>query len=495
MYELPSLRFRSKISISHILMVISMAFIGTFSLILLFSVRPIISGTLFAGMLILIAAVLSGNPRLFFLIGLVMTLPLDLSKFYSAYPHFGGEWAIRIEAVDPFLAVLCFFWIKDMLFKRSLDLRIPLAAILWIVLMLISMAAMTVTVYRTMAGYEIIRMTKVLLLFLFLVNNLHRERQFQIVVYALIVGALLQCLYGIFQHVTGISFGLVRMGEATQVVAEEIGRRTSSRVGAMLGHPNMFASYLVMILPIAFALLFSRLYSLLRYLNLTVFLLGCAALILTLSRGGWISFTFAVGAVYILTLLHPRLHTEALGMRLFMLLAFTVIGMVSFSIIYQKFTLSDPSSVSSRIELLRIAARMIREHPWFGLGLNAFTFYVEQYDMSRIEWSDMQPPVHNIYLLVWAEQGTIGFIIFCTLLISVIIAGLKNLRCDNRLLLVINIGALAGFCAALTHALVDWTLRANTVHRIFWVLAAIIFSIRYWRMQQHEQGDVTETKS
>src|SRR5262245_37427494 len=59
------------------------------------------------GLACMVAAYLSGNPRLFCLWGLNLTLPFDLSKrFGPIIAKMGGETAFRVELSDPFLFAL-----------------------------------------------------------------------------------------------------------------------------------------------------------------------------------------------------------------------------------------------------------------------------------------------------------------------------------------------------------------------------------------------------
>ncbi len=457
-----------------------MAAVGAAALLILFYGQLLVGGTLVVALAIAMAAALSGNPRLFFLMGLVLSLPIDLSKYFKAYPHFGGEWAFRIEASDLFLLVLLGYTLADILGKKRKPFRFPAEAYFFVVLFLGSLLLAYFSVYRTLAFYELIRMVKVGLLYLVLVNTIRTRNQLRVVVLALLAGALLQSVYGLMQY-SGLSLGLERLGESGSMLTEMIGRETASRVGAMLGHPNMFASYLVMLLPLSLALLFARGSYLERTLAGAVIAAGTVALVLTLSRGGWIGFAFAVIAVYVISAVHRSLRSQGIAIRVAFLAMIGGVGFAFSGKIIDKFTLSDPASLSSRWELIDIAYGMIKAHPWFGVGLNAFTFVMEDYDQSGIVWGKMLPPVHNIYLLLLSEQGVFVFAIILLLLITILARSFRNLRCRDAYLLTVNVGLLTGFLSVLIQALADWTLKANPVQRVFWTYAALIAVIRYLR--------------
>ena len=59
--------------------------------------------------------------------------------------------------------------------------------------------------------------------------------------------------------------------------------------------------------------------------------------------------------------------------------------------------------------------QMIKAHPVFGVGLNNFLVNLPEFQKTHNSVFSLQP-VHNIYLLVLAETGIIGFGAFMWLL-------------------------------------------------------------------------------
>lgn len=456
------------------------AIVGGVALVTLLESKVIIGVSLLLTLLIPVAALLSGNPRLFCLMGLMLFAPLDLSKYFYSYPHFGGEFALRIEATDAFILLLCFFWFRDLITGRQKTIRVPLGAFYWGLLMVLGVATVYFVVYRNMAAYEEVRMFKMFLIVMYIANNVVRPRQMLLIAGALIAGVLFQSSYALLQYTTGWSFGLERLGEAPKLVTEQLGMLTASRVGAMLGHPNMFASYLVMLLPLAFALLFAPVSRFFKGMCLVTLALGSLSLILTLCRGGWIGFLLAIIGLLLLSFFHPLLRREAILLRVYVVGGVASLAALMSGPIILKLTLSDPASILSRFELMRNAWRMIKSNILLGVGLNSYTFAANKYDYSGIMWGDLAPPVHNIYLLVAAEQGVIGFALFATMLFVIIRGGIRNLQCKDPVVLTINAGCLAGCCAVLVQALADWTLRVNAVQRIFMILIALMSAIEFW---------------
>nr|WP_254914485.1 hypothetical protein [Sphingobium sp. Z007] len=131
---------------------------------------------------------------------------------------------------------------------------------------------------------------------------------------------------------------------------------------------------------------------------------------------------------------------------------------------------------------------MVRDHPLLGVGLNSFvqhlpgrTAYGGTEALTRTFGANW-PVVHDIYLLIWAEQGTIGFACFLAMLIGLLRTSWRNAkRCADPWLHALNVGALAGLCANLLDGLGSFFLRQMPGARLFWVIAAIIVAIDIWQ--------------
>jgi O-antigen ligase len=259
------------------------------------------------------------------------------------------------------------------------------------------------------------------------------------------------------------------------------------RANALLGHPNLLAAFLALQLPICVALMFSRLSVLMRALIGGATVLGMAALMMTLSRSGWFSFGIAVALLFVLSFVHPRLQRRYLFARVAAIL-FIVVVVASFSgAIIKRLTESDPGAVNFRLEWNQVAWEMVQEKPIIGFGLNTFVYHLP----GRTHYGgpkglneslgSIWPVVHNTYLLTWAEQGTIGFVLFIGLHWAIIAAAVRNIRrYYNDVLFAVNLGCLCGIVALMFDGLASFYLRMPAPSRMFWVVTAIIFAIDRW---------------
>ena len=100
-------------------------------------------------------------------------------------------------------------------------------------------------------------------------------------------------------------------------------------------------------------------------------------------------------------------------------------------------------SVTDRVELLKISAKMIKENPFTGVGFGRFVAAMG----PDTPWSlgrSLFEPVHNIYMLILSEHGVIAgsfLIIYLLILIinsfrSVAMSGKKNYILSGLLLIL-----------------------------------------------------------
>jgi O-antigen ligase len=437
----------------------------------------------------------SGNPRLACLWGVGLTAPLGIAKRFHPMPHMGGAGAYSFEAVDIFLIALAAFQVRDLL-REGRQFRLSPITGWWGGTIFLGLLNVLVGPYRQLAMVEAVQMLKTLLLFLLLINELVRVRLFLHLFAALSCGLMLQSVIGILQFVKKGDIGLQILGEATLSTLEYTNKATygigssdgAFRIGGLLGHPNLLAGFIAIIAPMLFAMLMTRLP--LKWKLPVAGVLGTAvlALLLTLSRSGWLAFALAVPIVVGLMLRDRRSRRRAFAMTFTALALGLVAALAAAPAIVRRFTQSDPGAVDFRWEWMGVAWNMVKDHPLFGVGLNSFVYHLPgntahggAVQLTRTFGTNW-PVVHDIYLLTWAEQGTIGFACFLAVLLTLLLTGWRNARaCADPLLYALNVGALAGICANLVDGFGSFFLRQMPGGRVFWIAAAIIIAIRYWQ--------------
>lgn len=441
----------------------------------------------------------SGNPRLACLWGVGLTAPLAIAKHFHPMPHMGGAGAYNIEAVDLFLSALALFQWRDGR-PGTAGGRMPAMVWCWVGMILLGLIDVIVGPYRQLAMMEAVQMTKSLALFLLLINELARTRRCLHLLASLICGLLVQAGVGIAQYVRKGDVGLQLLGEATMTTLEYANRATymdggaTFRIGGLLGHPNIYAGYIAMLAPMLLAMLMTR-WSLRWKMPVAMVLaIAMTALLLTLSRSGWLAFAMAAPIVMILMLRDRRSRQRAMaGVVVAMGVALIAAIAVAPSIM-RRFTQSDPGAVDFRWEWMGLAWDMVRDHPLTGVGLNSFVLHLPGRTMHggtdglTRSFGANWPVVHDIYLLIWAEQGTLGLACFLMLLLGLLRTAWRNAAgCADPMLSAMNAGALAGLCANMLDGFGSFFLRQMPGARLFWIMAAIIVAIGRWR-QRNDVG-------
>lgn len=448
------------------------------------------------GMLCILGAYISGNIRLFCLWALAITIPFALDiQLGSAINKGGGENAFRFEICDPFLLALAFFLLRDIWNRRRLGLRIPKVTFLWVLVMVLwGGAAMVFGPYHLTAIHEVVRMMKVMLLFLVITNELQTSRQFLHFTAALMVGVVIQASAGLIQYVMGATLGLEVLGEisettAAQLAINSVRSQTVFRVSAFMYHPNLFGMYLATLLPLIIGVFLVKTNKVLKSCLFVSAFLGMAALIATLSRSSWLSFAVAFTMLMCLMIFHPGLRQRSLLAVVIISLAMCIACAPFAGNIISRITTSRSDAMLGREEYKRDARKMIKVKPWLGWGLNSYVYAMppfSRYGAREVTrwYGDWLPPVHNIYYLWWAETGIIGLGVHLALWAGIIRMGIRNFCLRNELMFTINAACLSAMMAFIVDGFFSFTLRVNGTLRVFWVLAGIIMAIHYWHLQQ-----------
>jgi putative inorganic carbon (HCO3(-)) transporter len=337
-------------------------------------------------------------------------------------------------------------------------------------------------------------MLKVMVLFIVVCNELGTPQRLLHCAAGLSLGVLLQAMVGMYQYATRQHLGLDILGETgagttDQLSADSVRGQGVFRVGAFLNHPNIFGAYLAALLPMSLSVFLLKKGGPMKAMCMLAASLGAAALMASLSRSGWLSFAVASAVLVLLVLLHGRLRMKVLLPAGAAALVLAVVLLAFAGPIAARIFDSKPDAVLGRAEYNRTAAGVIAAKPWLGHGLNSYVYVAPPYTRygprkAADVYKNWLPPVHNIYLLWTAETGYIGLTVHLALVVSLLVVAIRNLKVRDETLFMINVACLCGVTALLVDGLFSFTLRINSVMRVFWVLAAMIMAIHYLHLRE-----------
>ncbi|MEK9151204.1 MAG: O-antigen ligase family protein [Patescibacteria group bacterium] len=252
------------------------------------------------------------------------------------------------------------------------------------------------------------------------------------------------------------------------------------RLEAWYASPNYLAFFLAPGVLLAVYMLSSSFFAKRHFLQ-TLLWLSLAALVLALfltrSYEVWVG---VCAALLIFFLLGKR---ESLSWRGSIAAALLLVGVFSSFVFLESgsekwqslATLNERSSFASREMIWQAAAKIIADHPFFGIGIGRFqeTYLAyQQYFPPYLEWAAPQP--HNLYLAVWLEAGIMGLLGFF-LLIAAWFRNLSSLRHSddgNERIKKISALLMALFGLYLILGLVDTPFFKTDSAFIFWFILA-----------------------
>jgi putative inorganic carbon (HCO3(-)) transporter len=219
-----------------------------------------------------------------------------------------------------------------------------------------------------------------------------------------------------------------------------------------------------------------------KLLYLTAITLMGVALVMSGSRGGFISFFAEIFFLILLTTKSGgqgkrvlRLAAAAALVLCIILGTFLLGGEKSALDRFAEATVK-PDQTTSRTHIWGTTLGIIAQNPLFGSGLNAFgVAYTAQDTLSGIERAEQ---AHNDYLQVVSDAGIIGGLIGIGFLIIFFRTGLESVKTRTKFRRGLAFGAFAGCFAVLVHSVFDFVLHTTAVALLFIMLMAMIAASR-----------------
>lgn len=325
---------------------------------------------------------------------------------------------------------------------------------------------------------ELVRQAMLFLIF-FIIMNLRNKEQIATFVLSLSIGIVVEALIAFYQYRTGQALGLGVLGERLF----PLGAGYMTRAGGTIGHPNLLGYFFEMLVPLMLAMSIVEEKGLRKLWYMAAALCGLLGMLATMSRGSWITVPISLPLVFFVAygkrLTQPKTYMFLLPGVLAVLLVFFLFVL---PVISHRLTFEDPAA-RSRIPLNAAAFSIVKQFPVTGVGLNNLARVFRTYDTTGgsavfTTEGDVQHIVHNIYLWVWSETGTIGLVTFAGIFLSAFYVGFKNLFAVNPWQRGVLIGAVSGLLAHTIHGLVDPGFRIlMSTSMLFYSLIGLIGAI------------------
>lgn len=205
-------------------------------------------------------------------------------------------------------------------------------------------------------------------------------------------------------------------------------QQSIERYTGLGGNPNGTAAIMALSLPLAWFLANFWARGLLRWLNFIYLPAGILGIILTASRGGFV--TALVGLLIIPLTLRYLGRGSRFGVAVFIVLAgsllYSLVPPGNFERLSQTSSEITEGNVSNRSQIWAAGLRLYPESPIVGTGTGSFATAV----LPILGYS---MPAHNAWLLVLVEMGIIGFVLYVSNFIIVLIPLVRLPGADKML--------------------------------------------------------------
>lgn len=335
----------------------------------------------------------------------------------------------------------------------------------FIIFLLISTISMVVAPSVIESLAVIVRFTGYFLL-VFVVGRTIRTRNTLTWILVMMVAAgAITGLYGLYQYLFAPQTAKIGLYDLTEDVA--------GRIGSTFENPNFYAEYLVLMVPVGLALVLGSRGLFRRFAMSIATLLLFTGLIMTYTRGSWLSAGVGITLMSILT----ETWLFWVWIALFAL-AFAAPGVASrFASILD----TTGGTAGFRRRLWTIAFGIISEHPLLGIGIgnyyDVFTEYIFRHPELSVGW--VIYGAHNSYLTLWAETGIFGILSFIAIILVSIKYGLylARAKAGDKYLAWINSAIFAGLIGFALNGLTSNSFHHPQGAVFFWFLLGLQVAI------------------
>jgi len=302
------------------------------------------------------------------------------------------------------------------------------------------------------------------LLYCMVVSFVRGERERRTLVCAFLAGAVCVALYGLFQYSTMLGLGNIEW------VDSDAFPMLKRRMFSTLYNPNLLSAFLLMVLSVTASLSIWTGQKWHRVLYVGLFTLFLICLILTYSRGAWVS----MGALIFFFGLVWDKRVWLLFLAAPVILVFYHGGVVDrfLSIFFHS---DADTSVAMRLAMWESTYYMICDHPWLGVGWGAYKFVYPEYNYYILEGAHIIIyHAHNMYLDIMAETGVTGFLFYMWFFFG---NGWQAMRFLSRkhppFAQCTAMGLAAVICTLAICGVSDHDLFSTQISLCFWLLCAI----------------------
>ena len=374
-------------------------------------------------------------------------------------------WAMTIIQMVTLIALSVFLLDKTLTWnwkwiKTPLDKPI-------LILLILSILSTIFSLHHHTSIWSTILLINYLTIFYLIIHTFRSRSQIRHLVYIIIGVATFLSIFGLFKRIGINPFPWWDYGDIKHI---------PDALSSTYGNRNHLAGYMEMAIPLILGLFMTGYRGGRLFLLVYLTFIMLTALVLSLSRGGWIGTLIGLSFMALALLISRYFKRKRFLIALIAgFVVVTLIVLASTPVVERIRTFEQKEEIpnfQSRVSRWGGVIDIIQDHPLIGTGPGTFATIFTQY----------QPPgfasrsfyAHNDYLHFISEVGLLLIAIVVWMIIALYRKGFKKMQNPSRLIRGITVGAMSGITAILVHSISDFNLHIPANVLLFTVLAAIV---------------------
>ena len=336
-----------------------------------------------------------------------------------------------------------------------------------VVFFVISLLWGVVNSLQPMASLKQVMVHGSFILFYFVVINVIREKkQWLAMIKLFMASALVVALYGIIQNFFGVSSTESWIDEG---MFDSIGKRVYS----FFNNPNVLGEFLVLTIPVSFALVWNRVRTGHRiWFGVTAICL-ILCMVFTWSRGAWLGMLLALGLFLVIS--DKRWVLAGIVAIAMLPVLLYVSGNTAVIERFMSIGNTADTSTAYRVSIWQASVGIIRDFWFRGIGIGT-SAYEKIYPYYALPGAEFALHSHNLYLQYIVETGVIGIVSLFAVLLgyakTVFSATVVNkIKKSDTAKIIVALGA--GFVGFLFQGLTDYVWYNYKMLMIFWIIVAL----------------------
>lgn len=421
------------------------------------------------------------DPKKLILAAILIDIPLGIDIALQNHGwHRGGPTGYIVSLMTFSLILGYALWIIEQKPKVQFFPAVTIFALL-------ELATSVFSFYQSphwqLTAFGLFAKVQTFLMFLYLANHVRTWADIRLVITVTTVCLLLESSLMSLQYFTDFSLELGGLVKTSAIDMNGNVGVTGSRVTGTLSVPSVAAAYLNSTMTLVLGAYLARRRLVDKRLALIAFMTGVIALIGTSSRGGWISFAVAMAVI-----LGQSLWNETTRKKV----PLFVVGAVLVALFFGRQIeerIVTVAEETSRQYLAGMAYNIIAAHP-LGVGDNTYDLFIKDKYAPLERVGKYQNVVHSKYLMVWAQLGTQGIVVFILLLIAIAYQArwwLFKTTVDPDLA-ILGAGLLGGFLTHVIHSRSE-PFVAGPVLKLFWLIVALMLVVNSFIQKAPEEEE------